>query len=74
MDVVKVTAKGQMTIPKKVREALGIRAGDLLRLETEDGQVMLSRLPDTEFRELAALEGTLEEWLSEADEDAYGDL
>ena len=74
MDVVKVTGKGQMTIPKKVRSALGIRAGDLLRVETKNGRVTLSRLPDAESCDLAALEGTLEEWLSDADEDAYGDL
>ncbi len=33
----KVTSKGQVTIPKAVRQAMGIREGDSLLFEVEDG-------------------------------------
>jgi antitoxin PrlF len=37
-----VTSKGQVTIPKKVREHLGIRAGTAVDFEARpDGQVIL---------------------------------
>lgn len=35
----RVTSKGQVTIPKAVRRALGIREGDSLLFEIEDGEV-----------------------------------
>ena len=34
-----VTAKGQTTLPKVVREALSVRAGDRVRYVIQDGQV-----------------------------------
>ena len=37
-----VTSKGQVTIPKQVRERLGIRAGSVVAFElTESGEVVL---------------------------------
>lgn len=37
-----VTSKGQVTIPKKVREQLGIEAGSVVAFElTEGGEVVL---------------------------------
>lgn len=37
-----VTSKGQVTIPKKVRERLGIEAGSVVAFElTEGGEVVL---------------------------------
>ena len=39
--LVKVTRKYQITLPKEVREKLGIRIGDFLRVKVEDGKVIL---------------------------------
>ena len=36
-----ITAKGQTTLPKVVREALSVQAGDRVRYVVEDGQVRL---------------------------------
>lgn len=33
----KVTSKGQVTIPVEVRKALGVKAGDKLRFEAQEG-------------------------------------
>lgn len=34
----KITSKGQLTIPKEVRRALGVRKGDSLLFEVDDGE------------------------------------
>ncbi len=47
MQVVRVRQKGQVTLPKRVREKLGIGEGDLLRVEAEGGQVVLEPLRPT---------------------------
>ncbi len=36
MDTAKVTAKGQITIPKAVREALSVGRGDVLAFQIDD--------------------------------------
>jgi len=38
---VKVTRKYQVTLPKEVREKLGIRIGDVLRVRVEDDKIIL---------------------------------
>lgn len=50
-----VTSKGQVTIPRDVREALGIQTGDRLYFRLEGETARVSRIPD--FLELA---GTFE--------------
>lgn len=37
----KLSSKNQITIPKKVIEALGLESGDRLRLEVEDEKIIL---------------------------------
>ncbi|MDE2998158.1 MAG: type II toxin-antitoxin system PrlF family antitoxin [Gemmatimonadota bacterium] len=39
-----ITSKGQTTIPKHVREALGVEAGDRVRYVITDGDVRLLSL------------------------------
>ena len=39
----KVSEKGQITVPKPVRERLGIRPGDELDVSDEDGRIVLSK-------------------------------
>jgi AbrB family looped-hinge helix DNA binding protein len=69
-----MTSKGQVTIPKKIREALDIRQGDVLRLDIEGDHAILTKLIVDHDAEMKALEATLGEWLSNADEEAYRDL
>ncbi len=38
MPLVRVKTKGQITIPKKVRDTLGLIEGDLLEIEVENGK------------------------------------
>lgn len=47
----KVTSKGQVTVPKAVRDALGIREGDEIVFRVEGNHAVLARTPD--FLDLA---------------------
>ena len=38
-----LTSRGQTTIPKPIREALGLQPGDRVEFLVEDGQVVLRR-------------------------------
>ena len=45
----RVTTKGQVTIPKEVRDLLGITPGSMVMFEVvEDGRVVLSKVGDRE--------------------------
>jgi len=41
----RVTSKGQITIPKEVRNALGITEGDQVVFRVEQGRAVLARTP-----------------------------
>lgn len=43
MQAVKVLPKGQITLPKEIRESLGIKEGDTLTIEKTDGEVILKK-------------------------------
>ncbi len=52
MDVsAKVSSKGQITIPRAVRETLGIEEGDQIVFRVEGSRAILARTPD--FLDLA---------------------
>jgi antitoxin PrlF len=56
MDVAaRVTSKGQVTVPKAVREALGIAEGDEVVFRVDGNRAVLARTPD-----LLALAGTVQ--------------
>jgi AbrB family looped-hinge helix DNA binding protein len=42
----KVTSKGQVTLPKAVRDALGVAPGDRLLFRVVDGHALVARTPD----------------------------
>lgn len=69
--VVKVTVKGQTTIPQEVRQALDIKPGDLLLWETDEGIAKVRRVQPLDLAYLRGIEGTLGEWSSDEDEEAY---
>ena len=51
----RLTSKGQVTVPKPVRDALGVEPGDLLLSRVERGRAMVSKTPD-----FIALAGSVE--------------
>lgn len=70
----RVTARYQATIPREVRQALGIRAGDRVAYEIERGVVRLRRATPLGLACAQAVSKTLTEWDSRADDAAYADL
>ena len=44
MIIARVTSKGQVTIPKKVRERLGVHPGEEVGFEEKDGLVVVSKV------------------------------
>ena len=74
MQTSKLSSKRQVTIPREIREKLGLEPGYLIAYEVRDGEVILKRVEpfDVPFHE--ALSKTLDEWNSPEDEEAFNDL
>jgi antitoxin PrlF len=72
----KVTTKGQVTLPKPIRDRMGLHAGDILAYELKpDGGVSVRKLRPFAHAWHQALSDTLaEEWNSPEDEEAFRDL
>lgn len=71
----KVTTKYQATIPKEIRIKLNLKAGDYVVFEEKDDEIVISKVKNVDWQYLKSVSPTLEEeWLSEADEQAYADL
>ncbi|MBI3358964.1 MAG: AbrB/MazE/SpoVT family DNA-binding domain-containing protein [Nitrospirae bacterium] len=74
MAVSSLSSKGQVTIPKKVRDVLGLEPGDLVNYEIQDSGVTLKRVEPFDAAFHAALSNTLSEWATPEDEEAFRDL
>ena len=68
----KLSSKGQITIPKVVRESLDLEPGDEVTFELSTGGAVIVRRaePDDAAYHLAVSE-TLGEWCSDADTEAF---
>jgi AbrB family looped-hinge helix DNA binding protein len=72
MEFSRITSKGQMTVPKRVRLAAGLAEGDVVMFDVDGGRVS--------FRKVGATPGdsedqtVLEEWESPEDDHAWRDL
>ena len=55
MPVVRVIRHGQITLPKELREVLGVKEGDILEAEMKENQVVLKpktlidKIPESEY-------------------------
>ncbi|MEO2152758.1 MAG: AbrB/MazE/SpoVT family DNA-binding domain-containing protein, partial [Thermococcus sp.] len=61
VEVVRVSTKGQVVIPKEIRDALGIRNGDYLVVMEKNGYIVMKKLSvEDVFKEGEELTKTLE--------------
>ncbi|WP_208677974.1 AbrB family transcriptional regulator [Synechococcus elongatus] len=75
VSISKITADGQTPIPPEVIQALQIQPEDVIAWEiSEDGSARVYRVQAFDWTYLKALESTLTEWQSAADEAAYDNL
>ena len=70
----KVTSKGQVTIPKEIREVLGVSGGDKILFEKKDGNILIKKAQEYSVvsvldgarplgkEALKAVEGIRDEW------------
>lgn len=70
----KLTSKYQATIPGPVRKLLHLGAGDVIAFDIKDNEIHVRKAQPTDLMFAKALEETLTEWGSAADEEAYRDL
>ncbi len=74
VQISRLSSKGQVTVPKPVRDALGVRPGDVIAYDVGKGVATMRRLEPLDLAFHAALESTLEEWGSPEDDEAFDDL
>ncbi|MBI2843090.1 MAG: AbrB/MazE/SpoVT family DNA-binding domain-containing protein [Armatimonadetes bacterium] len=73
-EIIRVSSKGQIVLPKRYRDKMGIREGDYVSIhELEDGVLLIERAPQsmldvitTEFRAEAKERGFTREELAQA--------
>jgi antitoxin PrlF len=73
----KLTSKAQTTIPRAVRNALGVKEGDELAYQIEKGWVVLTKAPMRLPRKGVPFEDPFAafcEWDTPEDDEAFADL
>lgn len=75
LQLAKISSKGQVTVPAEVRKTLQLKTGDTLAWEVqEDGKISVRRIEPIDVDYISAFSGTLSEWSSAEDDEAYRDL
>jgi antitoxin PrlF len=52
-DIIKVSSKGQIVIPREVRKKLGMKAGEKLLVLTRDGEIVLRKTQELTMDDIA---------------------
>ena len=74
MQLAKIGARGQTTIPKIIREAAGLHEGDVIAFEIEGDRLVVHKVVPRRDEYEHGLSEMMGEWLSPDDEDAWRDL
>ena len=52
-DVIKVSSKGQIVIPREIRKKLGMKGGEKLLVLTRDGDILLRKAKELSLDDIA---------------------
>jgi len=52
-DIIKVSSKGQVVIPREVRKKLGVKGGEKLLVLTRDGDILLRKTKELSLDDIA---------------------
>jgi antitoxin PrlF len=52
-EVVRVSSKGQIVLPKRIRQKMGIEPGKKLLVATDGGSILLRKLEDLSLQEVS---------------------
>ena len=74
MELAKITSKGQVTIPAAIRKAARLKESDVLTFEVEGDHLIVRKIKVPVDNYVNSIPETLKEWVSEEDEEAWGDL
>ncbi|KAA0681983.1 AbrB/MazE/SpoVT family DNA-binding domain-containing protein [Roseomonas genomospecies 6] len=74
MHISRLAADNMALIPQEVRDALGLKEGDPILFSVRDGQAVIRKAPVVDTVYLRSLEGSLSEWTSPEDDEAFDDL
>ena len=78
VEIITVSEKGQVVLPKRIREEMKIDKGSRLLLVEKEGKATLSKLDtlmkDKSFTLLASEKSLAKDWLSKEEEEAWKDL
>ena len=64
----KITSKGQVTIPKSIRDTLMVKEGDYISYELRESEIAIKKVPKADLEWARALHGTLSEWEDNLDD------
>jgi antitoxin PrlF len=70
----RISGKGQVTIPKRVRESLHANPGDWIEYEVQGDTVVLRKARSFDRAFHSSVPDTLTEWSSPEDEETFRDL
>ena len=74
MEFARISARGQTTIPKRIREAANLREGDMLAFDLQDDHLVVKRVTPHADGYLEGLTSVMHEWAESEDEEAWRDL
>ena len=74
MELSKLTVKYQATIPREVRQYLGLHQGDVVSFHIENQHVILEKAKPIDWQFSKFTESTLDEWNSKEDDEAFRNL
>lgn len=66
MTETKVSSRGQVVIPKRVRDRLNLKSGSKLEVKAEDKKIILNPIPKRELEMFSASEEKVEKVLEES--------
>lgn len=74
MVISKISAKGQTTIPTKIRKRFGSNEGATLLYEIKNDDLVIRKIEEQSDPYLKAITSTLTEWDSVEDNEVWNDL
>ncbi|TCD47491.1 AbrB/MazE/SpoVT family DNA-binding domain-containing protein [Chlorobium sp. N1] len=74
METTRITEKGQVTVPVRIRKAAGLRKGDTLEVGIEGKSIIMTKITPQADPYLICVEESLSEWYGKEDEEAWSGL